>query len=144
MLGCICSNNGLLFRPGHVRKLPSFIAFRKFIVVGLKQNPWKYWISSFFVLSFVMITIAWCLTVLEMGISHRPSVLFLCPFKISVLTLRILISFLSNMATQSSSNSWPKVISEALCNLSEMCAFFAWSLRLISRGMLPVLVALIV
>ena len=85
-----------------------------------------------------------CLTGIDMGMSHRPSVLFLCPFKIRVLPLRILTSFLSNMDIQSSSQSWPKDISEALYNPSKMCTFFSWALMLLTRGVFLVLVALIV
>ena len=48
------------------------------------------------------------------------------------------------MATQSSSHSWIKEISEALCNPSKMCAFFAWALWLLARGVFRVLVTLIV
>ena len=144
MLGVIWFNNCWLLRPIHVRKFSLFIAFRKVIGVGLKQHPWRYWISSVFVLSLVMIAISWLLTGIEMGMSHRPSVLFLCPFKISVLPLIILISFLSKMLTQSSSHSCHKDISEALCNPSNMCAFFARALILLDRGVFPVLVALIV
>ena len=48
------------------------------------------------------------------------------------------------MATHSSSHSWPKEISEAPCEPSKMFAFFAWALILLSRGMFPVLDALIV
>ena len=79
-----------------------------------------------------------------MGVSHSPSVLFTCPFKISVLPLKILISFLSNMAIQSLFYSFPKDIIEALCNPSKMCACSAWALGLLARGVLPVIVALIV
>ena len=125
MLGCRCFNNFLLLRPYHVRKFALFIAFRKVLGVGLKQHPWRYWISSVFVLSFLMISIARCLTGLDMSMYRRPSVLFLCPFKISVLPLIILIQFLSKILTRSSSKSWPKEISEAQCNPSKMCAFFA-------------------
>ena len=91
-----------------------------------------------------MISIALCLAGLEMGIPYKSSVLFLCPFKISVLPLTIFISFLYKIATHSSSHSLPKEISEALCNPSKMCAFFAWALILLASGMIPVLVALIV
>ena len=71
----------------------------------------------------MIIFIARCLTGLEMGIWHRPYVLFLCPFRIILLPLRIFISFLYDMATQSSSHSWHKEISEALSKTSKMCAF---------------------
>ena len=144
MLGGRCLNNCLFLRTSHVRKLLFLTAFRKVLGVEMKQHQWRYWISSVVVLSFVTISIAWCLTGISMGVSHRPSILFLCPFKISFLPLKILIPLLSKMATQSSSHSWPEDISEALCNPSKVCAFFAWALRLISCGMFPVLVALIV
>ena len=85
-----------------------------------------------------------CITGLEMGMYHKPSVLFLCPFKISVLPLIILISFLSYMAIQSFPHSWPKEIMETLCNPSKICSFFAWALRILARGVFPVIVALIV
>ena len=134
MLGGIFFKNCWLLRPGYVRKFPLFIAFRKVLGVGLKQHSWRYWISSVFVFPLVMIAIARCLSGFEMHMPYRPSVLFLCPFKISVLPLIIFIPFLSNMATQSSSHSWYKEISEALCNPSKMCTFFAWALRLIDRG----------
>ena len=116
-------NNCWLLRPGHMRKFLLLIAFRKNCSVGPKQHPWRYWISSVSFLSLVMIVRAQCLTGLDMDIPHKPNVLFLCPFKISVLPLIILISFLSNMAIQSSSHSWPKEINEELCNPS-ICAPF--------------------
>ena len=117
-------NNCWLLRTGHARKLPLLITFRKALGVGLKQHLWIYWISSVFVLSLVVISRAQFLTGLDMGMSHRPSVLFICPFKISILPLRILISFLSNMAIQSLSHSWHKEISKALCNPSNIFPFF--------------------
>ena len=92
--------NCRFLRPGHLMKLSFLVTFRSVLGVELKQNPWRYWIISFFVLFLVMIERARCLTGIEMGISHRPYVLFLCSFKISVLPLRILISFLSNMEIQ--------------------------------------------
>ena len=82
--------------------------------VALKQHPWRYWINSVF-LSLVMIAWARCLNGLEMGMSCKPSILFMCPFKISVLFLIILISFLSNMDMQLLPHSWPKEIIKALC-----------------------------
>ena len=91
MLGGRCFKKCWLLRPGHVRKFPYFISVRKDIGVSLKQHPWRYWISSVFVLSLVMIAIARCLTGIDMGMSYSPYVLFLCPFKISVLPLRIFI-----------------------------------------------------
>ena len=97
-----CFKNCWLLRPGHVRKFPLFIVFRKVLVVGLKQHPRRYLISSIFVLSVVIISIARCLTGLDMGMFHRPYVLFLFPFKISVLPIRIIIYFLSKLSTQSS------------------------------------------
>ena len=123
MIGGGCFNNCWLLRPDHMRKFPLFISFRKVLLVGLKEHPWIYWINSVFVLSLVMIDITRCITIIEMGMSYRPSVLFLCPFKIGVFPLRILISFLSNMATQSSSHSCHKEISEALFKSSNICAF---------------------
>ena len=101
-------NNFWLFMPCHVRKLPFLIPFRKFIGVGMKQHTWRYWISSVFVLSLVMISRAKCLSGLDMDMSHSPSLLFLFPFKIIALPLRIFIPFLYNMVIHSSSHSWPK------------------------------------
>ena len=92
-------------------KFPFFIAFIKVLCVGPKQRPCRYWIRSVLVLSHVMIAWARCLNCLEMGMSHNPSVLFLCNFKISMEYLRLLISFLSKMVMQSSSHSCPKDIS---------------------------------
>ena len=57
---------------------------------------------------------------------------------------RILISFLSKMEIQSSSHSWSSYISEALRRPSQMCALFAWMMRLLDDGMFPVFVAFIV
>ena len=48
------------------------------------------------------------------------------------------------MSMHSSSHSWPKDIIEALFNLTKTCDFFAWVLRRIDSGMLPVFVAFIV
>ena len=64
-----------------MRKFPLFIAFKKVLGVGMIEYPWRYWIISVFVLSFVMISIAGYLTGIEMGISHRPSVLFCVALK---------------------------------------------------------------
>ena len=76
--------------------------------------------------------------------SHNPYVLFLCTLNISVLSLRIFISFLSNMAIQSSSEIGPKGMSDALCNASKTCGFFAWLLKLLDSGRILVSVAFIV
>ena len=84
-----------------MRKFPFFITFIKVLGVGLKQHPCIYWISSVLVLSHVMITWYIFLNVLEMGMPHKPSVLFLCPFNISLEYLGILIPFLSKMEIQS-------------------------------------------
>ena len=132
ILGGRLFNNCWLLRPGHVRKLPFLIAFSKFRGVGMKQNPWRYFISSVFVLSLVMIARAQCFTGLEMVMSHNPSVLFMSSFKNN--RLRIMISFLSNMSIQSSSHSWPKEIREALCNPLKMCAFLHGLLDLFVGG----------
>ena len=70
--------------------------------------------------------------------------MLLGPFKINLLLLRMLISFLFKISTESSSNSWTKEISEALYKLSKMCAFFEWEIRLLDKGVFPVLVVLIV
>ena len=91
-----------------------------------------------------MIAIARYLNDLDMGMYHRPYFLFLFAFKISVLPLRMLISLLSKIATQSSSHSWSKEIIEALCKPSKMCTFFAWELRMLDIGVFPVLVVLLV
>ena len=123
MLGGIFFNNCWLFRPGHVRKFPLLINFSKVLGVGLKQHPWRYSISSVFILSFVMIAISRCLTGVYIGMPYKPSILFLCHFKISFLPLRILISFLSDMEIHSSSHSWPKDINEELCNPSKCAPF---------------------
>ena len=144
MLGGRCFKNCLLLRPGHVRNFPLFIAFSKVLGIGLKQHIWRYWVSSVFVLSLVMIDIALCLTGIDIGMSYRLSVVFLCPFKIIFFPLRIWILLLSKIEKQSSSHSWHKEIREALCKPSKMCAFFAWALRLIARGMFTVHVKLIV
>ena len=47
----------------------------------------------YFVLSLVIIAWDICINGIDMGMSHNPSALFLCPFKISFEYLRILISF---------------------------------------------------
>ena len=41
---------------------------------------------------------------------------------------------------QSLSYSWYEEISKALCNPSKMCEYFAWILRLLDSGMIPVFV----
>ena len=144
ILGCRCFNKCWLLRSGHVRKFPFFISFRKVLGVGLKQHPWRYWINYVFFLSLVMIAWAQCFNGIDIHMYHKPSVLFLCPFKTRVLFFRILISFLSNMDTQSLSHSWPEDISKAQCNPPKNCALFAWMLRLLDSGMLPVFVTFIV
>ena len=75
---------------------------------------------------------------------HNPFVLFIYIFKVSLESLIILISLLSKMMMQSSSHSWPKEISEAICSTSKMCDFFVWTPRLFDNGMLPVIVTFIV
>ena len=84
-----------------------------------------------------------CLNGLEMGISHNPSVLFMCHLKTRLESLRIIILFLSKMAIHYSSQSWPKEISKALCSPSKMCTFFAWMLILYDNRMFPVFVTLV-
>ena len=64
------------------RRFPFFINFRKFLGVGLKQRPWRYLISSVFVLSLVMIAWSEFPNGIEIGIYHNPSVLFLYPLKL--------------------------------------------------------------
>ena len=134
MLGGRCFNSCWLLRPGRARKFLFLKSFRKVLDVGLKQHPWRYWNSSIFILSLVMISISQCLTSLEMGMSHRPYVLFLCPIKISVLPLKLFITFLSKIATQSLSHSWNNEISEALCKLSKICAFLHRRLECLLKG----------
>ena len=116
ILGGRCFSNCWLLRPENVRNFPFLVTFRKVLGVGLKHNLWIYWISSVFVLSLVIIAIARFLTGLDIDMSHRPSFLYTCPFKISAFTLRIFISFLFNMVIQSSSDSWHKDINKTLCN----------------------------
>ena len=79
-----------------------------------------------------------------MGMYHNQFVLFLCPFNIIFLYLRIFILFLSKMKMQSLSHIWNKEISDAMCNSSKMCAFFAWIIRLLNSRMIPVFVVFIV
>ena len=100
--------------------------------------------SSFFVLSLVINELDLCLNGFDMGMSHNPSDFFRCSFNISLESLIILISFLSKMETQASSQSWPKDISEAQCSPSKICDFFACRLRLLDSGMCPVFFAFIV
>ena len=114
ILSNICFNNVWLLSPGKVRKFPLLIYFRNFIGVGLKQHPCRYWMSSVFVFSLVIITRDLCLNVLEMDMFYKPSDFFQRPFNISLSYLRILISFLEKMAMQSLSHNWPKKIIEAL------------------------------
>ena len=84
--------------------------------------------------------IAWdqCINGLDMGIYHNTSSLFLCPFTIIFEYFRILISFLSKMAMQLLSHSFPTEIRKFLCSPLKMCAFFAWMNRLPDNGMLLV------
>ena len=134
MMGGRYFNNCWLLSPVYMRKFPFLISFRKVIVVGMKHHPWRYCISSVLSFSFVMTAITQCLTGIDMGMSHRTSLLFLVPFKISVLSLRILMSLISKIATQSSLHFWPKEISEALCKPSNMCAFFCGNLDWLIEG----------
>ena len=127
-----------------MRKFTFLTAFTKVLDVGMKQNPCRHWIRSVFVLSLVMIAWDLYLNGLEMGMSHNPYDLFLCPFTISLESLMILISFLSNMAIQALSHSWPKDISESLHSTSNMGAFFAFRLRFPDNGVFPVFVTFIV
>ena len=67
-------------------KLPFWTALRNVDLVGEKQHPWKYWMSSLVVVSFFIITFMLCRgDCLDMGTSHSPSVLFLSPLGISFL-----------------------------------------------------------
>ena len=102
-------------------KVSIFIAFRKVLGVGLKQHPWRYWISYVFVLSLVIIAWARCLNGLDMGVSHNPYVLFLCPFNISFLYLIILILFLYKMEMQSLSHIFDGLHSALLISLGQLC-----------------------
>ena len=69
-----------------------------------------------------------------MGMFHNPYDLFLCPFKISLESLIILISLLSEMAMQSLSHSWPKEIREALFIPSNWCDFLHVGSDLLING----------
>ena len=89
-----------------------FIAHRRFLGVDMKSHPWGYCISSVLVLSLVMTERERWWMVLDNSISHNPSWSFLCPFKIVLLFLRILISFWSSIAMQSSLQSWPREMSD--------------------------------
>ena len=115
--------------------------------------PWRYnflelefhsLLLGFFFLSPVMIAWDLCLNVLDMGMSHNPYALFLCNLNISLLSLRLLISFLSKMEMQSLSHSLPKEISEPLCSPSKLCTFVVCGIRLLDNGMFPVCVIYIV
>ena len=72
-------------------KFPFLISFRKALGVVMKQNSCRYYISSVFVFSLVIIAWDLCINVIEMGMYHDPSELFPCPLKISLESLRILI-----------------------------------------------------
>ena len=48
MIGSICFNRCWLLRTGQMRNFLFFIVFRNVLSVYLKQNPWRYWISSVF------------------------------------------------------------------------------------------------
>ena len=63
----------VMLRPGQVRKLKFSIARRKVQGVGLKQHPWRYCISSVFVLSLVMMASALCWKGFLIGMSQSPS-----------------------------------------------------------------------
>ena len=58
-------------RPGHASIFPIFISHRNVIGVGMKHKPCKYWNSSVFVLSFVMMACEWCCKGLDMVIYDR-------------------------------------------------------------------------
>ena len=87
-----------------MRNFTFMIAIRNILGIRMKQHTRRYWISSVFVLSLVMIAWARCPNGFEMGMSHNPYDWFLCNFNISLEYLRILISFLSKMAIHSSSH----------------------------------------
>ena len=53
IIGSRFFNSCSLLWPFHVRNFP-FFAFMKVLGVVLKQDPWRYWISSVFVLDLVM------------------------------------------------------------------------------------------
>ena len=96
-MGGKCFNNCSLLSPGQVRKFPFLIEFRNILGVGLKQNQFRYWISSIYVLSLVIIAWTICLNCLDMGMYYNPSDLFLCTLNVSLESLRILISLLYKM-----------------------------------------------
>ena len=70
------------FRPSHVRRFTLLISQSHFLVVGLKQKPCRYWITSIFILEFVIMACTWWQRDLEIVISQRPSWWFCWPFKI--------------------------------------------------------------
>ena len=61
-----------MFCPGHEIKLPFLISWRKVLGDGPKQQPWMYWISSFLVLSIVMIAWGLLRIGLTIGMHHEP------------------------------------------------------------------------
>ena len=95
-----CFNNFGLLIPRQGRKLPLFIDFKNIFFVGLKQHPCRYWISSVFVLSILIMACVIYKIGFLIGMSYSPYNLFQCPFNIKFESLRIVISFFSKMTMQ--------------------------------------------
>ena len=69
----ICFNNVWLLSTGEVSNFRLLIAFRYVLGVVMKKHPCRYWISSVFILSLVIITCDLFLHGFEMGMSHNSS-----------------------------------------------------------------------
>ena len=138
------SYNVLLLIPGQVKKFSLSITFINVLGVYLKQHPFIYWIRSIFGLSLFILSYVLCLNGFKMSVYHNSSYFLLCTFNISLESLRMLISFLSKMAIQSSSHIWTKEIREALWRPSNICSCFACRMRLFDNGMCTVCVSDIV
>ena len=131
----------VMLRPGQVRKLLFLIARRKLQGVGLKQHRRRYWINSVFVLSLVMMARALCWMGFFIGMSQSPSSRFLCPCITTRDSFMTWILFLSRMKTQSSSQSCPREIRDALWRSSKTWVLVAETVRKSGKGRRPKAVA---
>ena len=144
IIGGICFNNNWLLRPGHVRKFTFSIVSRKVIGVCLKQHLWRYWISSVFVLSMVIIAWSQCLKCLEMGMSH----IHLYCFCVLLVWVYCPYEYLFNCCLRWQCSNCHKFVLRKWamhCVIHQIrVPFFAWALRLLDSARIPVFVALIV
>ena len=131
-------------RPGHVRKLPVFIALMKVDVTGLKQHASRNFMRLEIVVLLLMTTLMICLDVWghsdyfvwvwkvalffefwDKGISHKPSLLFRKPCNTKCSSFQTSKCVFVKTILQSSSHKRPSEINDALFKSLKTCAIVA-------------------